>query len=86
MLIDLCILVLPLPMLWGLQAGRGKKLLVMGVFVCGYWYVLFLSTPVFFEFMLFSSTLFWLHVFIAESQSPICPLSITKGIASSWYQ
>ena len=39
MIIDLCILVMPLPMLWGLQTSRNRKLLTTGIFVCGYWSV-----------------------------------------------
>ena len=35
--IDAFILLLPVPILWGLQAKLGKKLWVMFVFLCGYW-------------------------------------------------
>ena len=35
-IIDVYILVLPIPMLWGLQLGRARKFLVSGVFICGY--------------------------------------------------
>ncbi len=35
-IIDLIILIMPLPMIWKLQMKLTKKILVMGVFVCGY--------------------------------------------------
>jgi hypothetical protein len=38
-LIDLVLLILPLPMIWKLRINRGRKIAVLGVFVCGYWYV-----------------------------------------------
>ena len=37
-IIDLCILLMPLPMLWRLRASRTKKLMIIGVFLCGYGY------------------------------------------------
>lgn len=37
-IIDLCILLMPLPMLWRLQASKARKLLLTGVFLCGYRY------------------------------------------------
>jgi hypothetical protein len=39
-LIDLIILILPLPMLWGLRLRLSRKILICGVFICGYWYAL----------------------------------------------
>ncbi|KAI9724600.1 MAG: hypothetical protein M1828_003623 [Chrysothrix sp. TS-e1954] len=36
LIIDVVILILPLPMLWRLQMKFAKKLLIAGVFVCGY--------------------------------------------------
>lgn len=38
MIIDLFILILPLPMLWGLQATASRRLMVGFVFLCGYRY------------------------------------------------
>ena len=35
--IDVYILTLPMPMLWKLQLKLTRKLLLLGVFVCGYW-------------------------------------------------
>lgn len=35
--IDLILLILPLPMLWQLQMKLSRKILIMAVFVCGYW-------------------------------------------------
>lgn len=43
-IIDLVILVLPMPMLWRLQLRPSRKILVTTVFVCGYWSVL-ISLP-----------------------------------------
>jgi hypothetical protein len=37
-IIDLFILLLPMPMLWRLQMRSLQKILITGVFVCGYWY------------------------------------------------
>ena len=37
--IDLILLLLPLPMLWRLQMKTSRRLLVMTVFGCGYWSV-----------------------------------------------
>ncbi|KAH7371737.1 hypothetical protein BKA66DRAFT_572706 [Pyrenochaeta sp. MPI-SDFR-AT-0127] len=39
-LIDLIILILPMPMLWRLQLRRSRKILVTTVFVCGYCVIL----------------------------------------------
>jgi hypothetical protein len=39
MIIDFFILVLPLPLLWGLRAPASRRLMVVLVFLCGYWYV-----------------------------------------------
>ena len=39
-IIDLILLLLPLPMLWQLQMRKSRKILIMTVFVCGYWFVL----------------------------------------------
>lgn len=39
LVIDLVILLLPLPMLWGLQMKKSRKAGVIAVFICGYWYV-----------------------------------------------
>lgn len=36
-LLDLWILLLPLPILWTLSTKLVRKLLIIGVFVCGYW-------------------------------------------------
>ncbi|KAK6208474.1 putative secondary metabolism biosynthetic enzyme [Pestalotiopsis sp. IQ-011] len=36
MIIDLCILILPLPLLWGLRASPARRFLVGVVFLCGY--------------------------------------------------
>lgn len=36
-IIDLFILILPLPRLWGLQTGLGRKIGIIAVFVLGYW-------------------------------------------------
>ena len=36
--VDVIILILPLPKLWNLQLQRSRKLALIGVFVCGYWY------------------------------------------------
>ena len=36
-LVDLIILMIPLPVLWKLQLKLGKKLLISAVFTCGYW-------------------------------------------------
>lgn len=38
-LIDLWVLVLPVPMIWRLQMSYTKRVLVVGAFLCGYWYV-----------------------------------------------
>lgn len=35
--IDLILLLLPLPMLWRLQMKRSRRILIMAVFACGYW-------------------------------------------------
>ncbi len=35
-IIDLIILIMPLPMIWKLQMKLTKKILIMGVFMCGY--------------------------------------------------
>ena len=35
--IDLILLLLPLPILWQLQMKRSRKMLLMAVFACGYW-------------------------------------------------
>jgi hypothetical protein len=35
--IDFIILLLPMPMLWKLQMKRSQKILLTGVFACGYW-------------------------------------------------
>ena len=37
-LIDLIVLLLPIPMVWNLQMARKRKVLVAGAFVCGYGY------------------------------------------------
>lgn len=37
-LIDLCILLMPLPMLWRLQVSKTRKVMIIGVFLCGYRY------------------------------------------------
>ena len=37
-LIDIIILVLPLPILWKLHTDRSRKIATSGVFICGYWY------------------------------------------------
>jgi hypothetical protein len=39
-IIDLVILVLPLLMLWRLKTKKSRKLLTIGIFICGYWHVL----------------------------------------------
>ena len=39
--IDLILLLLPLPMLWRLQMKKSRKFLIMAVFICGYWSVVF---------------------------------------------
>ena len=36
LVIDLIILILPMPMLWRLHLKRSRKLLITGVFICGY--------------------------------------------------
>ena len=36
-IIDVIILALPMPMLWRLKLMRSRKILITGVFVCGYW-------------------------------------------------
>ena len=36
-IIDVIILVLPLPVLWKLHVKRSRKLALTGVFICGYW-------------------------------------------------
>ena len=36
-IIDAIILALPMPMLWRLKLKRSRKILVTGVFICGYW-------------------------------------------------
>ena len=36
--IDFVILLLPLPLLWNLQMKRNRKILITGMFVCGYLY------------------------------------------------
>lgn len=38
--IDVAILILPLPMIWGLQANRARRGGITAVFVLGYWYAL----------------------------------------------
>ncbi|KAL1971039.1 hypothetical protein VTN77DRAFT_2873 [Rasamsonia byssochlamydoides] len=38
MVLDLIILVIPLPMLWGLHVSNIRRVLLFGVFICGYWY------------------------------------------------
>lgn len=35
--LDVAVLILPVPMVWKLQMKQGRKLLVLGLFVCGYW-------------------------------------------------
>ena len=35
--IDLILLLLPLPILWRLQMKRCRRILIMAVFACGYW-------------------------------------------------
>ena len=35
--VDLAILILPFPVLWKLHLKLSRKLLISGVFVCGYW-------------------------------------------------
>jgi hypothetical protein len=42
--IDLIILLLPLPMIWSLKMNKARKLGIMAIFVCGYWYVQQLSS------------------------------------------
>ena len=37
--IDLILLLLPLPTLWHLQMKSSRKILIMAVFICGYWWV-----------------------------------------------
>jgi hypothetical protein len=37
--IDLIVLVLPLPIIWKLSLSQGRKAALSTVFVCGYWYV-----------------------------------------------
>lgn len=37
--IDLILLLLPLPMLWRLQMKKFRRILIMTVFACGYWLV-----------------------------------------------
>lgn len=44
MIIDACILIMPLPMLWGLKASKSRRALVTGIFICGYRYFDFYST------------------------------------------
>lgn len=44
MIIDFFILMIPLPMLWGLQTTVSRRILVGLVFLCGYWYVSISST------------------------------------------
>ena len=39
LVIDFCILVMPMPILWRLQMNTSRKVWIMGVFLCGYWYV-----------------------------------------------
>ena len=39
MIIDLIILIIPLPLLWSLHASPNRRLLITGVFLCGYWQV-----------------------------------------------
>ena len=36
LLIDLVILIMPVPMLWRLRMKKNRKWLIMGVFICGY--------------------------------------------------
>lgn len=37
--IDLIILLLPLPMIWSLKMSTARKSGITAIFVCGYWYV-----------------------------------------------
>ena len=38
-IIDLILLLLPLPLLWRLQMKKSHRILIMTVFACGYWFV-----------------------------------------------
>ena len=35
--IDFCILIMPLPLLWSIHASQSRRLLITGIFLCGYW-------------------------------------------------
>lgn len=37
---DVVLLVLPIPMLWKLHLETNRKVALLGIFVCGYWYVI----------------------------------------------
>jgi hypothetical protein len=37
--IDLLVLLLPMPMIWKLKMGKGRIALLIGVFTAGYWYI-----------------------------------------------
>jgi hypothetical protein len=37
MIIDFLILIMPLPLLWNLQASWRRRVMVSAIFVCGYW-------------------------------------------------
>jgi urea transporter len=36
---DLLLLILPMPMLWKLHIDKTRRLALLGIFTCGYWYV-----------------------------------------------
>ena len=36
-IIDIYIMLLPLPILWSLHVGRKRKLILIGFFICAYW-------------------------------------------------
>lgn len=39
MIIDFLILIMPLPILWGLKAPISRRIMVGTIFLCGYWWV-----------------------------------------------
>ena len=36
-IIDMLILILPLPVVWGLHTGQSRKAILTGTLFCGYW-------------------------------------------------
>jgi hypothetical protein len=36
-LVDVLLLIVPMPMLWKLQVGTPQKFALLGIFACGYW-------------------------------------------------